>query len=129
MEWVFKKSETKTHRERHIRITDPEVISLVRASLAGEFVFLNQRGEPWTRKMLSQNFRRVRRKLAVPLDDDCCMYSCRHTYAKRALEGYWSGKPTSINSLARLMGNSVQVCIDHYLQFSEADNEMLWTSA
>ena len=45
------------------------------------------------------------------------------------LEGYWSGKPTSINSLARLMGNSVQVCIDHYLQFSEADNEMLWTSA
>ena len=90
---------------------------------------LNQNGEPWTRKMLSQNFRRAKAKLKDPLDDDACMYSCRHTYAKRVLEGFWTGRPASINSLARLMGNTVKVCIDHYLLFSEADNEMLWGAA
>ena len=65
----------------------------------------------------------------ITLDSDACMYSCRHTYAKRTLEGYWTGKPTSIHTLARLMGNSVKVCMDHYLQWSAADNEMLWGAA
>ncbi len=133
MEWVFKESESKTHKNRIIRITDPAIVSLVRSGLAlGGRIFRNQNGEPWTRQMLSQNFRRAKAKIAkkgIRLDEDACMYSCRHTYAKRTLEGYWTGKPASIKTLARLMGNTVQVCIDHYLQFSEADNEMLWGSA
>jgi len=28
--------------------------------------------------------------------------------------------------LARLMGNTPQVCRDHYLQWSEIDNDLLW---
>ena len=82
--------------------------------------------------MLSQNFRRAKariKKKGVNLDPDACMYTCRHTYAKRTLEGFWTGKLTSIKTLARLMGNTVQVCIDHYLQFSEADTEGLWETA
>ena len=129
MEWKFNADESKTKRQRIIRITDGEVMAFVRAGLKNEYVFLNQNGEPWTRKMLSQNFRRAKAKLKDPLDDDACMYSCRHTYAKRVLEGFWTGRPASINSLARLMGNTVKVCIDHYLLFSEADNEMLWGAA
>ena len=136
MEWVFKAEESKTKKLRIIRITDPEIMKLTRKGMAEHPmgpIFRNQYGECWTRKILSMNFRRTKKRLLrrkkIALDPDACMYSCRHTYAKRTLEGYWTGKPASITSLARLMGNSVQVCIDHYLQFSIADNEMLWTSA
>jgi integrase len=133
MEWVFKAEESKTKRLRIVRVTDPEIIALVRQGLrTGDPVFKNSHGAAWTRKMLSHSFRRVKqkvRKKCILLDEDTCKYSCRHTYAKRTLEGFWSGKPVNINTLARLIGNSVQICIVHYLQFSEADNEMLWTSA
>ncbi len=132
MEWVFKPAESKTKRQRIVRIADPEIVQLVRERMGHGAIFRNKNGEPWTRRMLSQNFRRARAKVekqGVRLDADACMYACRHTYAKRTLEGYWTGKPASIKTLARLMGNTVQVCIDHYLQFSEADNEMLWGSA
>ena len=54
------------------------------------------------------------------------MYATRHTYAKRTLQGYWTGKATNIETLARLMGNSPQVCREHYLQWSEIDNDPLW---
>lgn len=135
MEWVFKPDESKTGKLRTIRVADPEIIEIVRKQISEHpegSIFRNQNGEPWNRRMLSQNFRRVKAKVKtqkVLLDRDACMYSCRHTYAKRTLEGFWTGKPASIKTLARLMGNTVQVCIDHYLQFSEADNEMLWGSA
>ena len=45
----------------------------------------------------------------------------------RGLNGKpWTGKPCTIETLARLMGNSVQVCRDHYLQWCESYNEPLW---
>ena len=95
-------------------------------------IFRSKSGKPWTKKNLSQRFRFLKYKLVkmgVEFDSDCCMYSCRHTYAKRTLEGYWTGKATNIETLARLMGNSPQVCRDHYLQWSTVDNEFLWESA
>ncbi len=135
MEWVFKPEESKTKRQRIVRIIDPEVIALVRERIRdrrGSTLFGNRSGNEWSRKMLSQNFRRVKARVeknGMQFDKDACMYSCRHTYAKRILEGYWTAKPASIKTLARLMGNTVHVCIEHYLQFSEADNEMLWGAA
>jgi len=132
MEWVFKAEESKTKKLRTIRVTDPEVMQAVRDGKKTGPIFRNDAGTPWERRMLSQNFRRAKQRIAkrgIHLDADACMYSCRHTYAKRTLEGFWTGKPASIKTLARLMGNTVQVCIDHYLQFSDADNEMLWGSA
>ena len=62
-------------------------------------------------------------------DLDLCMYSTRHTYAKRMLQGYWTGKPVPIEILAQLMGNSVQICRDHYLKWTESMNEALWAMA
>jgi integrase len=134
MEWVFQPQE-KTKRLRTLRITDPEIIAIVRELIrqhpTGE-LFRAGRGSAWTRRNLSERFRRLRHKLrkeGTVFDDDCVLYSCRHSYAKRILQGYWSGKQTNIETLARLMGNSVQVCRDHYLQWTDSDNEPLWESA
>jgi len=42
------------------------------------------------------------------------MYACRHTFAKRTLSGYYTGRPVTIEVLAGLMGNTPKVCWDHY---------------
>lgn len=130
MEWTFQPDESKNGRLRVIRITDPEVIELVRERLdQGGPLFRNSQGGVWREKNLSLNFRRTKKRTGLEFDDDACMYSCRHTYAKRVLQGYWSDRPTNIETLARLMGNSPQVCRDHYLQWCESYNEPLWESA
>ena len=135
MEWSFKPGEIKNRRERRIFIVDPEIVQIVKQQMEEHPegpIFRNTVGEPWNRKSLSSRFRTIRNKLidaGVEFDDDCCMYSCRHTYAKRTLEGFWSGKPCNIETLARLMGNSPQVCREHYLKWSKVDNDPIWEVA
>jgi integrase len=137
MEWVFQVDESKTKKLRVIRITDPEIIGIVREQIAkhprGPIFRCGNGHSIWTRDYLSQRFTRLRKKLqkrGVEFDRDCCLYSCRHTYAKRILQGYWNGgKHTNIETLARLMGNTPEVCREHYLQWSESYNEPLWESA
>lgn len=133
MEWVFLPEESKTGKLRTIRVTDARILGLVREQVnrhrSGP-LFRNSQHAPWTQESLSKRFRAVKRRVeakqGIIFDDDTCMYSCRHTYAKRTLQGYWSGKPTNIETLARLMGNTPQVCRDHYLQWCESYNEPLW---
>jgi hypothetical protein len=135
MEWKFAWSESKTGKLRVIRITDPETIEITRKQMAKHRtgpVVRSSSGQPWVPSNLSQRFRFLNYKLQkrhVEFHDDCRIYSCRHTYAKRTLESYWTGKPCNIETLARLMGNSPQVCRDHYLQWSLVDNEFLWENA
>jgi integrase len=132
MEWVFSPEESKTKKLRSIRVTDPEIIQLVNDGIARWShgpIFRNASGTAWTRENLALNFRRAKQRSGVPFDSDACMYSTRHTYAKRTLQGFWTGKSTNIETLARLMGNSPQVCRDHYLQWTETYNEPLWESA
>jgi integrase len=130
MEWVFKAGEIKNKRKRVIRINDSEIIQIIRDHMRSDGpLFRNATGTPWERRVLSNRFRVLKKKLAnlgTVLDKDCCMYSTRHTFAKRALQGYWTGRPTNIETLARLLGNTPQVCRDHYLQWSEIDNDPLW---
>ena len=135
MEWVFPPSESKTRRLREILIRDTEILELVREHIRrypkGP-IFRNTKGTPWERGTLSRNFQRLRhklKKLGVEFDHDACMYSCRHTYAKRTLQGYWTGKATNIETLARLMGNSPQTCREHYLQWCESYKDPLWDAA
>jgi integrase len=129
MEWVFAARQNKTGKQtrksRVIRITDLEIIQIVREQLhkhpTGELC-RNTQGNTWTYNILNQNFRRAKRALkkqGMELDEDAVMYSCRHTYAKRVLRGYWTGKQTNIETLARLMGNNAQTCRDHYLQWTD----------
>lgn len=135
MEWVFQPSESKTKSRRIIRITDPEIVAIVRQQIEqfpNDELFRNNAGTAWTRENLSEKFRDLKNRLIEQdheFDDDACLYSCRHTYAKRVLQGYWSGKPTNIETLARLMGNSPEVCHTHYLQWSDSYAEPLWDSA
>lgn len=136
MEWKFQADESKTDKLRIIRIADSDIIQITREHMErspkGKPIFRSTNGQPWTRFNVSQRFRFLKYKLVkkgVDFDKDCCMYSCRHTYAKRTLEGYWTGKPCNIETLARLMGNSPQVCRDHYLQWSVVDNDFLWQNA
>lgn len=135
MEWEFLPAENKTRIRRIIRITDAEIIAIVRQQVE-QFptgpIFRNNAGTPWTRENLSEKFRGLKNRLIQKgheFDDDACLYSCRHTYAKRILQGYWSGKPTNIETLARLMGNTPEVCHSHYLQWSDSYAEPLWESA
>ncbi len=132
MVWRFKPHESKTRKERIIRITDAEIIDIVRRQMEryprGP-IFRNTQGRPWTAKSLNQSFERVRGKLfaeGIHFDDDACVYSLRHSFAKRVLNGYWTGQPVSIQRLSQLMGNSVQVCIDHYLNWVASEDEGLW---
>jgi integrase len=135
MEWRFDVDESKTKKLRILRIKDSEIIDITRRQMERHPdgpIFRALSGEPWTRKNLSQRFRFLKYRLqkeGLEFDDDCCIYSCRHTYAKRTLEGYWTGRPCNIETLARLMGNSPQVCQEHYLQWSTVDNEFLWENA
>ncbi|QDV73192.1 tyrosine-type recombinase/integrase [Botrimarina mediterranea] len=132
MEWTFSKDESKTKKLRVLRIRDPEMIQVVEQQMAAHPkgpLFRNTTGKPWTRQSLSGGFRTLKRRLekqGVEFDRDACMYSCRHTFAKRTLQGYWTGRMVNIETVAGLMGNSPQVCRDHYLQWSEIDNERLW---
>ena len=141
MEWVFQPHESKNRKLRVFRITDPEIIRITRRQMEkypeGP-IFRSFNGEPWQANNFRRRFRelvkRVEKKMQkegkqVDFDPDLCMYSTRHTYAKRMLQGYWTGKPVPIEILAQLMGNSVQVCRDHYLKWTESMNEALWAMA
>jgi len=133
MEWRFSPSESKTKVERIIRISDPELIELVRRLIAkypkGP-LFRNTKHEPWTRASLGNSFTTLKRRLKkrdVELDADCCMYSTRHTYAKRALAGEYDGNvPITIEQLAGRMGNSREVCWKHYAKWDKRNTAPLW---
>jgi integrase len=142
MTWTFKPDESKTKILRIIRVTDPEILAIVRQQIAKHPtgpIFRCAAGTPWTRQNLTEKFRNLKNTLskdkvvkekvvrkAITFDKDAVMYSCRHTFAKRVLQGFWSGKATNIETLAKLMGNSPQVCRDHYLQWCDHYSEPLW---
>ena len=134
MEWRVTPKQTKrADKYRLVRVTDPAILALVRKQIARHPkgpIFRNESGEPWKSDNLTVAFTRLRRRVEeqehIQFDSDACMNTCRHTYAKRTLQGYWTGKPTTIETLARLMGNTPQVCWDHYVQWCEAYNAALW---
>lgn len=134
MEWRFSADESKNREERVIRITDQQVIAIMRG-LMEKYpkgpLFRNRKGKPMTANNLRSSFKQLLtrlRKKGIEIPDNTCPYSCRHTYAKRTLQGYWTGKPTSIENLAKLMGNSPKICFKHYGRWSP-DNEHLWDAA
>ncbi len=130
-----KKTKT-TQKYRIVRVTAPEIIAITRQQME-EFpagpIFRNRNGGPWTPSNLTTAFVRLRRRVekreSLKFDADACMYSCRHTYAKRTLQGYWTGRAATIETLAKLLGNTPQVCWKHYVQWCESYSEPLWEAS
>lgn len=136
MEIVFGKHESKTGKVRTIYVTDAETIATIRKQVkmypSNLPIFRTHRDEPWTASNLSKRFREVRKKLAdngMEFDKDTCLYSTRHTYARRILHGHWNGRATNIETLSKLMGNSPQICREHYLQWDRLSTDLLWQNA
>ena len=130
------KSTKTTQKYRIVRVTDPEVIAIPRKQMekypTGP-IFRSVKDKPWTPSNLSATFSRLRRRVEkkeeIQFDSDACMYTCRHTYAKRTLQGYWTGKPTNIETLAKLLGNTPEVCWKHYVQWCDSYSEPLWEAS
>jgi integrase len=134
MVWWFSAKEAKVKsKPRVVRIARcivPLVEEAMKKHPTGK-LFRDPRGKPWTIPTMHCAFTKVRRKLLrekVPIDKSDVMYTCRHTYAKRMLAGYWTGKPLTIEFLAALMGNSPKVCWEHYAQWCDKYTEPLWES-
>ena len=125
------KSAKKTGKDRRIMLCD-EMERLTRKLMltapkgSGIPLFRSSRGKTWKRCNCVQRFGDLRKKLKLP--EDRCMYTCRHTFAKRTLSGYYTGEPVTIEVLAGLMGNTPKVCWDHYARWADSYNDPLWAA-
>ncbi len=132
--WVFPVTEAKTRKKERTILVPDEIAAIVRQQMKhhGGWVFRRADGKPWNVENLKECFARVReaaKRKGTKFDDEVSMYSCRHTYAKRTLGGYWTGGVcASIEQLAGLMGNSRQVAWDTYGQWCGAYKEPLWAA-
>ena len=134
MVWWFPPQEAKVRgKPRVVRIPRcvvPLVEEAIQKHPNGK-LFRDAHGRAWTIKTLHSAFTKLRRKLIrekVPIERNDVMYTCRHTYAKRMLSGYWTGKALTIEFLAALMGNSPKICWEHYAQWCDKYTEPLWES-
>lgn len=134
MIWVFPAEESKTRKKPRTILVPEDIAEIVRKEMEDHdgAVFRNASGKPWTLAGIKSVFRsllgRCRRKAGIEFDSDICPYSMRHTYAKRTLGGYWTGRPASIEQLCGLMGNSRQVAWETYAQWCDAYSDPLWAA-
>jgi len=125
------KTAKKTGKDRRIMLCD-KMESMTRELMltapkgSGIPLFRSTRGRPWKKTNCVLRFLAIKKKLGLP--EDRCMYSCRHTFAKRTLSGYYTGKPVTIEVLAGLMGNSARVCWEHYAQWADQYISPLWAA-
>lgn len=125
------KTAGKTGRPRRILLCD-EMEQITRKLVessgpgSGRPLFRSTRGRDWQRRNCVFRFRELRQKLALPADR--CVYTSRHTFAKRMLSGYYTGQPVTIEVLAGLMGNSPKVCWQHYAQWADQYIDPLWAA-
>ena len=133
MLWTFPAKESKVRKmARKLQITSPEIIAITKAEMAkyptGK-IFRVRSGKPWNPKSISNMFKQLLTRLrsqGIEFDADACFYTCRHTFAKRTLGGYWNnGIPTTLSILAKRMGNTVQVAA-MYADWVDEYSEPLW---
>ncbi len=130
------KASKKTGKDRNIYLF-PDVEQVVRTLMlrfpkgSGITIFRTPRHKAWKRCNGVQSFCTIKRQLGWDKDAEkkhLSLYTCRHTFAKRILSGYWTGEPATIETLAGLMGNTPKVCWDHYAQWCDEYNEPLWAA-
>ena len=130
------KAAKKTGKDRIIYLF-PDVEQVIRTLMlrfpkgSGIPLFFTPRYKSWRRCNGVQSFCTIKRNLGWDKDPEkkhLSLYTCRHTFAKRILSGYWTGEPATIETLAGLMGNTPKVCWDHYAQWCDEYNEPLWAA-
>ena len=130
------KAARKTGKDRVIYLF-PDAELIVRELMerfprgSGIPLFRTPRGRSWTRNNGVTTFCRIKEVLGWDKDADkkhLSFYTCRHTFAKRILSGYWTGQPATIETLAGLMGNTPKVCWDHYARWCDEYNDPLWAA-
>jgi integrase len=133
--WQFPASESKGRKKPRTIYVSEDIAQLVRQAKHKGKVFRDKSGKPWTRRSLQSAFRLLRRRLArkgIELTKEnlpLIPYTCRHTYAKRMLGGYWTeGKGVTLEVLAGLMGNTREICWNHYAQWSEQYTDPMWAA-
>lgn len=125
------KTAKKTGKDRRIMLCD-EMETITRRLMltapkgSGITLYRTKRGRAWKRCNCVNQFLELKKKLELP--SDRCMYTCRHTFAKRTLSGYYTGKPVTIEVLAGLMGNTPKICWDHYAVWADQYNDPLWAA-
>ena len=131
--WEFPAREAKGRKKRRTIYVPEEVAAIVRERIKKQStgpVFRNESGNPWTQEALRSAFKCLRGRLrakGITVDDNLVPYCCRHTYAKRMLGGYW-GPPVTLEVLAGLMGNTPQICWDHYAKWSNQYTDPFWAA-
>lgn len=125
------KAAKKTGKDRRIMLCEEmEVITrelmLTAPKGSGIPLVRTKHGKQWKRCNGVHQFCLLKKKLKLP--DDRVTYTCRHTFAKRTLSGYYTGNPVTIEVLAGLMGNTPKVCWDHYAQWADDYNDPLWAA-
>ncbi len=108
------KTSDKTDAPRIIAMepsTRRLVINILRKRNAGGFLFLNHRGQPWTRNALNQAFRRARRLAGVP--EWVTPYTFRHYWCTTAVNA-----GVGERSIANCMGHAKTDMVAHYSQAS-----------
>lgn len=125
------KAAKKTGKDRRIMLCE-EMEEITRRLMleapkgSGIPLLRTTHGKQWKRCNGVQQFCNLKEKLNLP--DDRVTYTCRHTYAKRTLSGYYTGRPTTIEVLAGLMGNTPKICWDTYAQWADDYNDPLWAA-
>jgi len=131
--WYFPAAEAKGRKKSRTIYVAPEIAEIARQRIAlhptGP-LFRNERDDPWTLDGLQSAFKRMRGaldRLGVKYIKPLIPYSCRHTYAKRMLGGYW-GPPVTLEVLSGLMGNSPATCWRHYAKWSSQYVDPFWNA-
>ncbi|MFC1597663.1 tyrosine-type recombinase/integrase [Planctomycetota bacterium] len=129
---------TKTKRTRKIPVF-PEVAKLTRKLMktapkgSNVPLFRNSQGNPWKRVTGVARFLSLKKKLGWdqdPKKKGFSCYTCRHTFARRMLSGFWNGgEGCSIETLAELIGDTPKVAFDHYgREWGQHYQEPLWAA-
>ncbi len=123
MSFLFGVTECKTgsRNGEEREITVPSDVAAKVRELVVKYpegpIFRQSDGRPWSIHLLGDAFRRAKKaaqKEGVVFDSHCCLYSFRHTFAKRVLAGHWGGPPASMATLAGLLGCSPKIAEDTY---------------
>ncbi|MCA9035161.1 MAG: site-specific integrase [Planctomycetaceae bacterium] len=130
------KAAKKTGKDRVIYLfeeSEEAIRSLIERFPRGSNIplFRTPRGQSWKHCNGVMAFCRIKHALGWDADQEkkhLSLYTCRHTYAKRILSGYWTGHPATIETLAGLMGNTPKVCWDHYAQWCDEYSDPLWAA-